>query len=286
MGHLEFGAAFSRVFDLYGRYAAPLLIWSAAVQFIVAAVTALLLTTVLTTAGAGGVMLSFALVGAIAVVGSAILTGSYIVGLEEAERTGSFPAFGATWMRVTPRLGGLILTSILAGLGIGLGMLLLLVPGLVLLTWWAVFAPVVMLEGRTGTDALGRSRELVRGHGWTVFGLVVVVAILTWIVGSVLGGIVGAVLGGGDTLLGVFGSSFVSNTLVAPVSALVAIVIYQALVGGGSEGPRQADPNLHGTPPPAAPDTRLPPADQPPSHQPPAQQPPTPPDDGRSGPFV
>ena len=61
------------------------------------------------------------------------------------------------------------------GLGILVGFILLIVPGLFLLTIWAVVAPVTVLERPGIFAAFGRSRELVRGHGWTVFGALVLV---------------------------------------------------------------------------------------------------------------
>jgi hypothetical protein len=68
----------------------------------------------------------------------------------------------------SPVLLPLIAVSILAGLGIGIGFLLLIVPGLILLTIWSVAAPVLVIERPGVLRAFGRSRELVRGYGWPV----------------------------------------------------------------------------------------------------------------------
>lgn len=82
---------------------------------------------------------------------------------------GTEPSVGALFRAVSPVAGPLLLVSLLAGIGIGIGFLLLIVPGLILLTIWAVVAPVVVLE-RTGVlESFGRSRALVRGNGWPVF---------------------------------------------------------------------------------------------------------------------
>ena len=51
--------------------------------------------------------------------------------------------------------------------------MLLIVPGLVLMTWWVLIIPVVVLERTSAGAAFGRSRELVRGYGWNVFGVIV-----------------------------------------------------------------------------------------------------------------
>jgi MFS family permease len=115
----------------------------------------------------------------------------------------------------------LFVLGLLAGLGIALGLVLLIVPGLVLLTWWAVSAPAAVVEERGATEALGRSRELVRGHGWQVFG-VIVTFFLVNIVISVILGVIGAAAG--DAL----GAALrvVGSTLAAPLFALGASVLY------------------------------------------------------------
>jgi hypothetical protein len=75
--------------------------------------------------------------------------------------------------RAGERLPTLAVASILATIGILLGLVLLIVPGLVLLTWWLLIAPVVVLESRGVAESFGRSRRLVTGTGWSVFGIVV-----------------------------------------------------------------------------------------------------------------
>ena len=73
--------------------------------------------------------------------------------------------------------------SLLAGLGVGAGLLLLVVPGLVLATRWAVAVPVGMLEDGTARNALRRSREIVRGNGWNVFQVLLAVGLLEGLAG-------------------------------------------------------------------------------------------------------
>jgi uncharacterized membrane protein len=280
MGNLDFGSAFSRVFELYGKHAVPLLIWSAVFQGALALVIALFAVSIL--AGGGLALLLTPLIIALSLVASALMTGAYVAGLDQANRTGTFPGFGEVWPLVTPRLGALVGTSLLAALGVFLGIIALVIPGLILMTWWAVAAPVVVLENQSGTSALGRSRELVKGNGWTVFGLIIVTGILTSVAGGIIGGIIGSILGGSDTLLGSFGSQFVSGTLVAPISALLGIVIYEALTGTAA-GPGGDVPPAQGyDAPPATQGYQAPPAT--PGTQPPTTPPPA--DSGHQGPFV
>ena len=84
---------------------------------------------------------------------------------------------------VTPVLGQLILVGIVAGIGILIGFILIIIPGLILATLWSVAAPVVVLEHPGGLRAFGRSRELVRGNGWNVFAVILLLVILVGLVG-------------------------------------------------------------------------------------------------------
>lgn len=150
-------------------------------------------------------------------------------------------SLGETFQRVRPQLGSIIVGGILAGLGIALGLLLLIVPGLVLMTWWVLVIPVIVLEQTSAGQAFSRSRELVRGHGWNVFG-VIVLTILLLIGFSIVLGII--LLPFADWLQS-FLSNVISGTLTAPFIAVTWTLLYHRL-HGAQEAPA-------GTPPPAEP---------------------------------
>jgi hypothetical protein len=67
----------------------------------------------------------------------------------------------------------LIAIGILFSLGIGFALILLIVPGLMLWTAWAVVVPVKVAEQKGIFESFGRSLELTRGHRWPIFGLYV-----------------------------------------------------------------------------------------------------------------
>lgn len=63
-------------------------------------------------------------------------------------------------------------------LGVWLGMIFLIIPGMILGVRWGVAMPAVVAE-RTGvTGALGRSAELTRGARWTVFGTMLLTGVI------------------------------------------------------------------------------------------------------------
>jgi hypothetical protein len=120
------------------------------------------------------------------------------------------------------RLIALTAAGLLAVLGILAGLALLIVPGLVLLTWWIVLAPVIMLECCGVGHGFSRSHELVRGHGWPVFG-VVLLTLLVLLAFSLALGIALSPLG--DAARG-FLQAAVGHTLAAPFAAVAWTLTY------------------------------------------------------------
>jgi hypothetical protein len=127
---------------------------------------------------------------------------------------------------VGPVLPTLIGTSILYAIAVAVGFLFFIVPGCILLTIWAVIAPVIVIEKAGVGGAFRRSQELVRGHGWTVFGTVVAATLISLIAAIIFTSIAEAIAGG-PILRIVF--STLASTFTAPVGALVAAILYYRL---------------------------------------------------------
>jgi hypothetical protein len=140
-----------------------------------------------------------------------------------------------------PVLGPLLGAGILAGLGIVFGLVLLVIPGLYLATIWAVIAPAIVIERRGVFESFGRSRQLVKGQGWPVFGTIVVAYLLAAIAGFVFTALAEAIADG--ALLRIVFSALAS-TITAPIGALVAAVLYFRLKGIKGE-----QPGVEATPP-------------------------------------
>jgi hypothetical protein len=67
--------------------------------------------------------------------------------------------------------------TIIATIGAGLGVILLIAPGMMLMTMWWVAVPAAVIE-RTGViESLRRSVELTRGYRWKIFGVIGVIYI-------------------------------------------------------------------------------------------------------------
>lgn len=129
---------------------------------------------------------------------------------------------GATLRHVRGRLAVLAAAGVLATIGILIGLALLIVPGLVLLTWWLVLAPVIMLERCGVAYGFGRSRALVRGNSWPVFG-VVILTLLVLLAFSLALGIALTPLGG---VARGFLQAAIGQTLAAPFAAVAWTLTY------------------------------------------------------------
>jgi hypothetical protein len=145
-------------------------------------------------------------------------------------------SLGETVSAAVPYIVPVAVASIIAGIAIAIGLALIIVPGLILITIWAVIIPVIVIEQSGPLAAFGRSQRLVRGHGWHVFGTLVLVFLIMIVVNIVLG-VIFAVL----PLLWRNGlSTVISGTLIAPYLALVVTLIYYRLTAaqpGGTGSP-------------------------------------------------
>jgi hypothetical protein len=142
---------------------------------------------------------------------------------------------GELFSSVSPVLLPLIGVSILSGIGIGVGFVFCLVPGLFLLTFWSVVAPVTVIERSGVFGAFGRSWELVRGHAWPVFGTILLVFLLV-VAATIAAVLIGLAVGDvGRAIL-----SWLFNALTQPVAALTTSVLYFTLleVRGAAETPQ------------------------------------------------
>ena len=215
---LDPGSIFGRAFAVYGAQLGLILPAALLVFLPVAAINAVVQPT------AVGLRLLSLVVSAIATYW---LQGMVVEAVRDIQDGRRDFTLGGLFASVTPVLGSLILAGVLASIATTIGLILLIVPGLVLLTWWAVLAPVIVIERRPALEAFGRSRDLVRGNGWTVFAIVVVVFLLQGL-GSIL---LASVLSGLDDQVGAALAALISGALIAPVSAIVAALLYLDLSG-------------------------------------------------------
>jgi len=157
------------------------------------------------------------------IVGGPVLVQGALVEIVRNVHEARRPDDVATLLRAAGRrFWSLLGASIVYGLGVLIGLILLIVPGVIAAARWCLFAPLIMLEGRFVDDARRRSSELVRGHTKEVAVVVVVTFFLTevlfWPIGFIdLPPLVRYVV------------SVALSSLTAPFSAHVLTVLYYRL---------------------------------------------------------
>jgi hypothetical protein len=226
---LDVGDVLRRVFSIYVEQASVLMP-AAATVFVFTGV----LSTLLTNAGPG---LRFVAL-LISLIATTLFTGM-VVELVADVRDGRRDSSPRQLLRtVAPVIGQLIVVAIAAAAGVVIGLVALVVPGLILITVWSLAAPVVVIERPPGLRALRRSRELVRGNGWQVFGVIFILDVL---VAAVAAAIELAADAAG-TGVGIVVTVIV-GVLTAPFAALAAAVMYFDLKREPASAPApQSDP--------------------------------------------
>jgi hypothetical protein len=185
------------------------------VVYLAIAVVGLLLMLALTWFGA-------VIAALISLVGLFWVQGALATAVEDIRDGRADLSLGDTFSRVRPQLGAIVVAGLLAAIGVFLGLLLLIVPGLVLMTWWVLIIPIIALERTPAGAAFSRSRELVRGHGWSVFGVIVLTILL--LIGFEI--VLSLVLTPLADWLQSSIPGIVSGTLTTPFIALVWTLLY------------------------------------------------------------
>jgi len=148
------------------------------------------------------------------------------VGLEPDLRR----AYRRMWRYFVP----LLIAGLLQGLAIFLGFALLLVPGVIALVLFMFVSPVVILERRSGIDALRRSASLAKNFFWRNLGLVAVLMLICGVAGGVLGFTLGIVKAVSEMELTMYMMLYaivmaVFQTIFLPLGLILNLLLYYDL---------------------------------------------------------
>jgi hypothetical protein len=214
-GKLDVGRVFERIFRIY-RDQFVLLIGGALALFVpVALINGLLFEQ-------GGFVLSV-IANVIALVASYLYQGMVVEAARDILDGRRDQSIGGLFSAAGEVLGPLLAAGVLASIAIAIGLVLLIVPGLILITFWAVIIPVVVIERTGALESFGRSRRLVKGSAWQVFGVLVVVVVGAFIVQILIAALIGGV---SDSFAGFSLAVLITSLLMIPLTALAASVIF------------------------------------------------------------
>ncbi len=238
---LDTTRVFDHIFRIY-RERFGLLVSTAFVVFLIPAIVAIALE-------GASVPVAIFIATAVSLVAFAVFQAMIIEtvkGEEEGERK---LTFGSLFQAAKPFIFPVIGAGVLMAMGIALGLMAFVIPGLVLMTIWAVVIPVVVMERPPIMAAFVRSYKLVVGNGLRVFGVLVVTFLLTFLVRLLFTQIAIDV---SNTALAAGIGSLIAQSLLGPLFALAAAVLYfelRQLHGEATtDEAHQEDSPLWGTP--------------------------------------
>jgi hypothetical protein len=229
------GDILREAWELYKRFFVRF-VTVAAIVFVVIGLVNGLLALAADDGGLGTVLWSLIAIG-VSLVGYFWLQGALVEAVRDVRDGRADASVGELFRRTQPRLPALIVAGILAGIAIAFGLLLLIIPGLFLLSRWFLITPAIVLEGRSAGESFGRSWELTRGYVLPALGVVVLTLLIVLIGGAIVGGLITAVLAPLPDLLASWLSNIIVNSLIAPFVALAWTLAYYRLAERPLEQP-------------------------------------------------
>jgi hypothetical protein len=181
-------------------------------------------------------------VGALLQQVGAVLVQAATTRLYAENYRGAGMAFKEAFQAGLRRLPAMLLLTLLTTVGLTVGLVACVVPGVWLYAAWGV-APAALIAEETGAwNSLTRSFSLVRGFWWRTFGILLLAGILVAVITSILTAPLSFAVGfgsavSGDPAAGLSGQSLAASTLVGglanavtlPFTAAVVVAIYYDL---------------------------------------------------------
>ena len=214
---LGIGEVLGQAWSLYTRNAGRLIV--------VAAIVFGFLSLVQAAIDSSGQRALLAVAAGVTILGALWLQGALVVVVEDIRDGKVDLTIREVFRRVEPRLWTLLAVGIIAAIGVAGGLILFIIPGLVLLTFWSVTVPAVILENRGVVDAFRRSMRLVSGDAWRVFAIVLITVAFATIIATVI--IV--VLSPLPRFFDIYVSGVVANSITMPFVALAWTVMFYDL---------------------------------------------------------
>lgn len=125
---------------------------------------------------------------------------------------------GDALSRVWSRIGTVVGTAIVYNFIVGIGFVLLVVPGLYFATRFFAMMPAVVIDGYNSSTSQKRSSELTEGSRMRIFGLFVV----AWIIYIVL---VSMAMGTGVVVFGPVAGTVIARVMMAAVFPFIGILV-------------------------------------------------------------
>ncbi|MBN1530294.1 MAG: hypothetical protein JW895_14635 [Thermoleophilaceae bacterium] len=123
----------------------------------------------------------------------------------------------------------LFFAVVLAGIGIALGLVLLIVPGVYLAVRWYFVPQTVVVDGARGTAALVQSGRLTQGVWWRTFGLILLANLAAFLPGVLLITPFDEIADSSDRAIWSLVGTMTAEMITAPFVALFSTLLYYDL---------------------------------------------------------
>ena len=167
-------------------------------------------------------LLAVLITAAISIIITSVLQAALIRAAAQAS-IGDTVDIDASYRWGFARFGSVLLVSILVGLAVFVGLILLIIPGIIFAIMFSVSVPALVVENRKGTEAMSRSWNLVKGHFWHALVVLLVAGIITGVVSGIITAIGSAI---SDNWFVEWIFQAIAQIIVAPFSALVGVLLY------------------------------------------------------------
>jgi hypothetical protein len=223
----------------YRRFAAHFL----TIAFVLYLVTAVIVAVLTVSAGATGYFLA----AVIEFVAAFLVQAAMVKAVQDVRDGQADLSVGGTISAAAPFVLPVAGASLLAAIGIGIGLVVLIVPGLILLTYSSLIVPTIVVGESGALSSFGKSWRAISGHFWQAFGTYVLV-FLIWIAFNI---VLGLALLAVPAAVRSFVSSVIAGTLLAPLYALVVTLVYYRLSESHAGAMPASPPHGGFTAPPA-----------------------------------
>ncbi len=137
----------------------------------------------------GGIALVIGLiVFVIALYLSGVVQAANISAIADSDKPGIIESY----KRGFPRGWGMLLASILVTIVVIFGLIIIIIPGIIFITWFMFTYYTLMIEKLSAIDAMKRSKELVKGRLMSTFSKVAVIAVIYFVIQWAIGAIAGS----------------------------------------------------------------------------------------------
>jgi hypothetical protein len=183
-GTFRLADVFSKTFAIYGRRFVPFIVLT-----VIASIPSYIAIFVIgSPARPGEFSAGQAALSLLDFVTKSFVSGAVIYGVVQDLRGRTF-SIGDSLRIALDRFLPLIGVAVCVVIAIGLGTILLIVPGLMLACMFFVATPACVAERIGVFESLSRSRALTKGHRWQVFGLFLLLIVAGIIIAAVVGAI-------------------------------------------------------------------------------------------------